>query len=197
MAGAVLVQNTTWRGAEGAIANLKAAGALSPVALRAMSEDEIAALIRPSGTHNAKARKLKALAEFLAHHGDEVEGLHERGVTALREALLAVYGVGPETADAIVLYAVGLPTFVVDAYTRRVVDRLGLAPARRSYAGYQALFERNLPEDAALFNEYHALLVAHGRETCRKREPRCVGCVLRAVCAVGQAPTAPRAATQR
>ena len=100
-----------------------------------------------------------------------------------------MYGVGPETADDIVLYAAGLPSFVIDAYTQRVVDRLGLAPEQRTYDAYQSLFEDNLVVDAPLFNEYHALLDAHAKQTCRKRDPRCSQCVLVDLCPAGKLAT--------
>ncbi|MBM3941036.1 MAG: hypothetical protein FJ318_09200 [SAR202 cluster bacterium] len=186
--GAILVQNTSWGGAEKALRNLKAAGALSPQAIRDMPEDELAALIRPSGYFKSKARKLKAMAAHLATHGDDVGRWRERDAKELRAELLGVWGIGPETADDIVLYAAHLPSFVMDAYTVRIVDRLGIQPAKRTYEGYQALFEANLPVDVALWNEYHALLDAHARLTCKKRAPLCGACAVRDVCTEGRRP---------
>lgn len=185
--GAVLTQNTAWTNAKRALERLKEAGAMSPAALRALPESELAELVRSSGSFNVKARKLKAVAEWLAGYGDDPARLAEREAKALRREALGVYGVGPETADVIVLYAAGLPSFVIDAYTIRVLERLGIEPERRSYEGYQALFEERLPPDAALYNEFHALLDVHASATCRKRAPRCGECPLRALCAYGGA----------
>lgn len=189
IAGAVLTQNTAWVNAARAIANLQAAGAMSPAAIRAMPEAELAQLIRPSGYFNAKARKLKAAADYLARYGDDIERLREMGPRRLRTELLTVHGIGPETADDIVLYAAGLPSFVIDVYTQRIVDRLLPRRRLRGYAAYQALFEDHLPHDAPLFNEYHALLDAHAKAVCLKRQPRCASCVLADLCATGRSHT--------
>lgn len=183
--GAILTQNTAWANVERALENLKAAGCMSPRAVREMPEEELARLIRPSGYFNTKARKLKAIAAHLLAYGDDPERWRNHGAKELREELLRVYGIGPETADDLVLYVAHLPSFVVDAYTRRTVTRLGLAPASDTYEGFQALFEDHLPADAALFNEFHALLDRHARESCR-REPRCAECCLLAVCSTGR-----------
>lgn len=182
MVGAILTQSAAWRNVEKAIANLKAAGALSPVALRRLSLPEIAALIHPSGYYNAKSRKLKALADWLGeNYGDDIARMSAQGTEKLRAQLLAVYGVGPETADSIILYAANQPVFVIDAYTRRIVSRLGLTPEVQSYAAYQAVFMNNLPAETRLFNEYHALLVQLGKEVCRK-QPQCSECCLCHLC---------------
>ncbi len=185
--GAVLTQNTAWVNVDKALANLRAADAMSPSALRGLPEHELAALIRPSGYFNSKTRKLKAIAGHLALYGDDVGQWASREPKELRDELLGVYGIGPETADDIVLYVAGLPSFVMDAYTQRIVDRLALAPQRKRYEDYQAVFEDNLASDAGLFNEYHALLDAHAKEVCRKRDPRCKVCVLRDLCPTGRA----------
>ena len=184
--GAILTQNTAWANVEKALANLRAAEAMSWPAIRAMPEGELAALVRPSGYFNAKAHKLKTFATYMAHHGDALDPT-PRGAKELRAELLGIYGIGPETADDIVLYAAGLASFVIDAYTQRIVDRLGIAPEARSYAAYQALFEDHLPADAPLYNEYHALLDAHAKAVCTKREPRCETCVLLDLCPEGAA----------
>lgn len=182
MVGAILTQSAAWRNVEKAIANLKAAGALSPALLRRLSLPEIAALIRPSGYYNAKARKLKALAAWLgANYGDDIARMSTQGTEKLRTQLLSVYGVGPETADSIILYAATQPVFVIDAYTRRIISRLGLSPEVQSYATYQAFFMNNLPADVRLFNEYHALLVRLGKDVCRK-QPLCERCCLCHLC---------------
>ncbi len=184
--GAILTQNTAWTNAAHAIDNLKAAGAMSPAALRAMPEEALAEVVRPSGYFNAKARKLKAMADFLERYNDSIEPWRTMPPKALRAELLAVHGIGPETADDIVLYVAGLPSFVMDVYTQRIVDRMLPRHGLRGYDAYQALFERHLPHDAALFNEYHALLDAHAKDVCTKREPRCASCVLADLCATGR-----------
>lgn len=184
--GAILTQSAAWGNVEKALANLKRAGALSPRAIRQMPLEELASLVRPSGYYTVKARKLKAFMEHLARYGDDLGAMMAQDTTALREELLSIYGVGEETADDILLYVAQRPVFVIDAYTRRIVDRLGLAPPRRDYSGYQALFHQALPRDPGLFNEYHALLVRLGKEVCR-REPRCPLCPLADLCATGRA----------
>jgi endonuclease-3 related protein len=182
MVGAVLTQQAAWTNAERAIANLKAAGALSPRVLRCLPAAELAQLIRPSLYHNAKAGKLKALASWLGdRYQDDLAELFRQDVSTLRRQLLSVYGIGEETADSIILYAAGKPVFVIDAYTRRILSRLGLEPAKNTYRAYQSLFTSHLPEEAGLFNEYHALLVRLGKEVCRSR-PLCGECCLVSFC---------------
>jgi len=193
MVGAVLTQSAAWTGVEKAIANLKNAGALSPVGLRALPLAELARLIRPAVYYNAKARKLAALASWLdVRCGDDIGGLIPSDTESLRKELLAVYGIGPETADSILLYALERPVFVIDAYTRRIVERLGLQPAETSYDGYQQLFMSQLLPKVALYNEYHALLVRLGKEVCRG-VPLCERCPLLSMCPFGQA----RASTEK
>ena len=191
MVGAVLTQATAWTNVERAIANLKAADALSPATIRRMDSAALANLIYSSGYYNAKAAKLKALAQFLADAYDDDIGAmrHAEGAT-LRHQLLAVKGIGEETADAILLYALGKPSFVIDAYTRRLARRLGIAPKSKSYSAYQHLFSNNLPHDETMFAEYHALIVQHSKQACRKT-PVCEGCCLRAICPTGSAVSAP------
>lgn len=184
MVGAVLTQNTAWTNVEKAIANLKAAGALSCPALLALPDPELAELIRPAGFFNVKTARLKALCRFLAERGvdDAPEALADQGTTAeLRRDLLAVHGVGEETADSILLYALGLPSFVVDAYTRRIFGRLGLLHGDESYRDIQHRFESHLAKDVRLYNEYHALIVQLAKLHCRPR-PRCAGCPLHSIC---------------
>jgi len=182
MAGAILTQAAAWVNVEKALANLKGAGALAPRALRELAHQELAALIRPSGYYQAKASKLKALAEFVGRYGDDLAGLFSEATPGLREKLLEVHGIGEETADSILLYAVRRPVFVVDAYTRRIFSRLGLGPGGDSYPRWQGFFMENLPPREGLFNEYHALLVRHGKELCRKK-PRCHPCPVKNLCA--------------
>ena len=180
--GAILTQSASWINVEKAIANLKDAGALSPQALRQLSLPEIAALIYPSGYYNAKAVKLKAFVQWLEeHYNDNLNLLFKTGAKCLRQKLLSIHGIGEETADSIMLYAAGKPIFVVDAYTRRIVNRIGIAPQNDSYHAYQMLFMENLPLDTTLFNEYHALLVQLAKDTCRK-SPFCHKCCLSNLC---------------
>ncbi|MEF3193464.1 MAG: endonuclease III domain-containing protein [Halothiobacillaceae bacterium] len=176
MVGAVLTQNTAWSNVERAIANLKAAGALSMQALLALPLDELAALIRPAGYFNVKARRLRALLEWVWDAGG-VEALSGWTDEKLRSGLLGVHGVGPETADDILLYAFGRPVFVIDAYTRRILGRLGLIEPTMGYEYLRVAIEAELGADVPLFNQFHALIVAHGKEVCRPR-PRCERCVL-------------------
>ena len=183
--GAILTQSAAWTNVEKALSNLTAAGVLSPEGLRTLAEDQLAALIRPSGYFNAKASKLKAFVALLdERYGGDLDRMLGSPVDELRAALLTTHGIGPETADSILLYAVGRPVFVIDAYTRRTFSRLGLRPESDSYHGWQRLFMTVLPSDASLFNEYHALIVRHGKEVCRKR-PLCARCPLAEVCPVG------------
>jgi len=183
--GAILTQSAAWTNVEKAIVNLKAAGALSPQGLARLSEGELARLVYPAGYFNAKARKLKAFVALLFQRFEgDLQGLLAAPVEELRPLLLATHGIGPETADSILLYAAGRPVFVIDAYTRRMFARLRVTPDRDSYASWRALFMANLEADAALFNEYHALIVRHGKEVCR-RQPRCEVCSLLEGCPTG------------
>lgn len=180
--GAILTQSTAWSNVEKAVRNLKEAGALSPSALRLIPTDELAGLVRPSGYFNVKSRKLKAFVEHLGTvHDDSLERMFASDISGLREELLSIYGIGQETADSIILYAARKPVFVIDAYTHRIMDRLGLNPNTGSYRALQAVFMENLPPDEGVFNEYHALFVRHGKECCRKR-PVCRDCCLADVC---------------
>ena len=180
--GAILTQSAAWTNVVQAISNLKAEMTLTPTALYDLPLDRLAQLIRPSGYYNAKALKLKAFADRLhSKYNSDLERLFTLDTATLRPELLSIYGIGEETADSIILYAAGRPIFVIDAYTRRIVSHLGLAPEKDSYRAFQALFTENLPHDEGLFNEYHALLVRHGKEVCRKM-PRCTPCCLRSLC---------------
>jgi endonuclease-3 related protein len=180
MVGAVLTQNTNWTNVERAITNLKVAGVLDLDALNRMAESELAELIRPAGYFNVKARRLKALITWIAEAFDgDLDAMFARSTASLREGLLGVNGVGRETADSILLYAGQHVTFVVDAYTARVLCRHGLIDEDADYEQIKELFENHLPADKALFNEYHALLVEVGKRCCRPRRPRCDDCPLR------------------
>jgi endonuclease III related protein len=177
--GAILTQNAAWRNAERAIARLRAAGALDVQTVLRLPSARLAALLRPSGTFRVKARRLRAFAAHVTRrHGGRLARLLALPLPALRDELRGIPGVGPETADAIALYAAGRPIFVVDAYTRRILARHRLVAPDADYAAVQALLMTHLPHDPALFNEFHALLVRVGKERCRTR-PRCEGCPLR------------------
>lgn len=180
--GAILTQSTAWTNVEKAILKLKEAGVLNPVSLREIPIDQLAQLIRSSGYYNAKARKLKAFTDRLGDYNDSLESMFARDILQLRQELLSIYGIGPETADSIILYAAGKPIFVIDAYTHRIMNRLGLNPDYGNYATLQTVFMSNLTHDENLFNEYHALFVQHGKYTCRKASPLCHNCCLHQMC---------------
>jgi endonuclease-3 related protein len=180
--GAILVQNTAWANVERTLAGLKRKGLLSFRALDGLSEGHLAPLLRSSGTFRVKARRLKAFLDFLSsEYRGRVVAMRSEEPSELRRKLLGVPGIGPETADSIVLYAAGHPSFVVDAYTRRVFTRLGLLGGGEPYAEIQRLFEQGLPRDAALYNDYHAQIVRLGKDFCRAR-PRCPACPLCDMC---------------
>lgn len=184
--GAILTQNTAWTNVTRALAALRRARALTPRALANLPQRRLAALIRPAGTYQVKARRLHAFTRALQRdHGGSLDRLLRRPAAGLRAWLLAVHGIGPETADCIVLYAARQPVFVVDAYTRRVLSRHRWASADASYDELAARFTRALPRDADLFGEYHALIVKLGKEHCRAR-PRCAGCPLERWLATGR-----------
>ena len=176
MVGAVLTQNTAWTNVEKAIANLKAAHALSPEVIASAHLRRLASWLRPSGYFNVKARRLQALCRWLLAQGG-VEVLEKWPTDTLRAALLSVYGIGPETADDIVLYAFARPVFVIDAYTRRFFLRLRMVEGDEDYETLRRAFEGALPQDVALYNEYHALIVTHAKHICRTR-PLCHVCQL-------------------
>lgn len=184
--GAILTQGVSWTGVEKALDNLKPAGVFSLEGLRSTPDEELAQLVRPCLYYNVKARKLKAFAEHLwFRHNGNLETFLAQESSALRAELLSIYGIGEETADDILLYAAEKPFFVIDAYTRRILKRLGMAPAQETYRAYQGLLHRELPRDAQMFNEYHALLDRHAKESCRKR-PECPSCCLLDICSTGR-----------
>jgi endonuclease III related protein len=178
--GAILTQNTSWANVEPAIRNLRRERLLSPAAMRAVPLARLQALIRSSGYFRQKARRLKAFTEFLfSHYDGSLSKMFRNPTPLLRAQLLAVHGIGPETADSILLYAGEHPVFVIDAYTRRLLERHQLAEPGHSYEELRSFFEQNLPADPALYNEFHALIVRTGKEHCRAQEPRCGQCPLR------------------
>ncbi|MGD8562716.1 MAG: endonuclease III domain-containing protein [Desulfarculaceae bacterium] len=177
MVGAVLTQNTNWANVSKAIANLKQAEVLSLTGLRSLPPKRLAALIRPAGYYNLKEKRLRNLLDLVAHgfQGD-LRRLAALPLPRAREVLLQVKGIGPETADSILLYALNKTIFVVDAYTRRLLTRHDIISADTSYEELQSYFMDNLPADPKLFNEYHALLVRLGKEFCKKQKPLCSQC---------------------
>ncbi len=182
MVGAVLTQNTNWGNVEKAIANLRAEKQLSFAALCNLEVDELAEYIRPSGYYNVKASRLKNLFQMIENEYEgEVQFLLEDSLEGARENLLRVKGVGPETADSILLYAAEKPIFVVDTYTHRVFSRHEIVAEENDYYSLQQEFMDSLPEEVALFNEYHALIVAVAKEFCKKGGPRCKECPLHGV----------------
>ena len=177
--GAVLTQNTNWANVERAIANLRREGVLEPEALYALDEARLAELIRPAGYFRLKAGRLRNLLVFLEEQCSlRIEGLRGRDMDSLRGELLAVKGVGPETADSILLYALEMPSFVVDAYTRRIVSRHSLLDEGVSYHDLRKFFMDVLPRDVNLYNEFHALLVRAGNHWCGKKRGNCGECPL-------------------
>ncbi|MBI5198246.1 MAG: endonuclease III domain-containing protein [Nitrospirae bacterium] len=177
--GAILTQNTAWTNVEKTINRLKAENILTPEALHRMSVRKLAPLLRSSGYFNVKASRLKNFIDFLyQRHQGRLDGMFREELLPLREKLLGIHGIGPETADSILLYAGKYPIFVVDAYTRRIFFRHGFLDEDADYHEMQTLFMDHLPRDVTLYNEYHALIVRVGKEFCRRGTPRCEGCPL-------------------
>ncbi|HQP09925.1 MAG TPA: endonuclease III domain-containing protein [Candidatus Omnitrophota bacterium] len=177
--GAILTQNTNWGNVEKALRNLKRAGCLSPQQFRKISLPNLSFLIRPAGYFNVKAKRLKNFISFLfAEYDGRLENMRREDGRILREKLLSVNGIGPETADSILLYAFEKPFFVIDVYTKRMLSRHGFADARADYPALQDLFMDALPHDAAMFNEFHALIVQLGKNHC-KPKPLCGACILK------------------
>lgn len=179
--GAVLTQNTSWKNVEKALAKLKEERCLHPKRLSSLPVRALEKTIRSSGFYKQKARRLKALSEFALSFGS----LEAFLALATREDLLSVNGIGPETADSILLYACNRPYFVVDAYTRRIMARMGMIAGDEAYDDIRQRFESGLPKDPQLFNEFHALLVELAKKHCRK-EPECNGCPLLRMCKLGK-----------
>ncbi|HHH48286.1 MAG TPA: endonuclease III domain-containing protein [Gammaproteobacteria bacterium] len=182
MVGAILTQNTAWGNVEKAIANLKQHQALDAEVIADTPQAQLAAWLKPSGYFNIKATRLRNFCRWYLARGG-FEALSQWPSDELRHGLLSVNGVGPETADDMLLYAFERPVFVIDAYTRRLFSRLGLLDAELGYETLRRHVEAALPADAALFNEFHALIVRHAKERCRKR-PLCEDCPLVAECRV-------------
>ena len=190
--GAILTQSAAWTNVEQALNNLKTADCWSLDAIHRKDQADLAEIIRPCGYFNSKARKLKAFAaQVHDRYGGDLAIFLGQDLAPLRVELLSIYGIGPETADDILVYAAGKPSFVIDSYTQRILSRMGLAPQDESkakpndYHSYQALFHDSLPPDPVLFNEYHALLDEHAKRACTKI-PQCQDCCLRGLCVTGK-----------
>ncbi len=176
--GAILTQNTNWGNVERAIQNLKKEKALNSTALNKMQHKKLASLIRPAGYFNIKAKRLKNFLAYLStHYSGSMKKMKAEDLHNLREKLLSVNGIGPETADSILLYALDKPVFVIDAYTKRVLTRHNLVPEKAAYHEMQELFHNNISPNVSLYNEYHALFVMVGKDYC-KPKPKCSGCPL-------------------
>ena len=186
MVGAILTQNTAWTNVEKAIGNIKRANALNVEKLLAFPDTRVAKMLKPSGYFNIKTKRLKSFLRFYKDaFGAQVSRMKCMDLPQLREQLLGVNGIGPETADSILLYALEKPIFVVDAYTKRIFSRLGLIAPDLDYQGVQAFFMNHLKSDTALFNDYHAQIVQLGKDICKKTKPRCVVCPLSDLCRHG------------
>lgn len=179
--GAILTQNTTWSNVEKAIRRLKSKRLLSVRALQNTTQDALKRAIRPSGYYNMKAHRIRIFLKNLKMHHKSLDTFLSQDVHTLRQELLSTEGIGPETADSIVLYAARKPVFVVDAYTRRIFKRLGFIGGDEDYETVRTYFESRLPRDTKLCNEYHALIVRHAKEFCRKI-PQCDACPLGDIC---------------
>lgn len=187
MVGAILTQSTSWTNVEKSILLLKSKGLMSAKKMNAVRTPQLASLVKSSGYFNQKAKKIKHfLAYFMKVYGGSIARMKEKNLTVLREELLAVHGIGPETADSILLYALEKPIFVTDAYTHRIFSRLGRLKEGATYDDAQALFMRGLKRDVKLYNEYHALIVRHGKVVCKKSKPRCSDCCLQKDCDFGR-----------
>lgn len=178
--GAILTQNTSWLNVEKAINNLKINKLLHPRSLYNLTDSRLAELIRPAGYYNIKAKRLKNFLKFfIQRYQGSIRNISGAKLNSLRKDLLSINGIGPETADSILLYALNKPVFVVDAYTRRILLRHKLIKENVSYEEIQDLFSNSLKKDVELFNEYHALLVRIGKEFCFKNKPKCLRCPLK------------------
>ena len=184
--GAILTQNTSWKGAAAALENLQAAGALDAKAILELPTDVLADLVRPSGHFNAKARKLQEFCTEVVEVYGDIDALLDTEPEPLRQRLLAIWGIGPESADAITLYAARQPTFVVDAYSYRLFERLDLPPGPRNYDVYREFLLEKIGPDVEQLNEWHALIVRHGQQVCRRSNPICEECPLLRRCPFGQ-----------
>lgn len=178
--GAILTQNTNWQNVSRAIDNLKKAKVLSPGRLHALPLRRLANLIKPSGYFNIKAKRLRSFLDFFfKEYNGSLKKMFSQNADELRKALLDVRGIGPETADSILLYAGDFPIFVVDGYTKRIFSRKKIVDEKAGYDEVQEMFMQNLKKDVQLYNEYHALIVRLGKDVCKKSKPKCEICPIR------------------
>ncbi|MEM4271908.1 MAG: hypothetical protein QXD13_02385 [Candidatus Pacearchaeota archaeon] len=175
--GAILTQNTSWKNVERALENLRKANLINPYKIIKSNRQALAKYIKPSGYYNQKSGRLKIVSDFFLKN----KSISKKSIKEMRSMLLEVNGIGPETADSIILYAFKKPVFVIDAYTKRIFSRLGICKKDCKYEELQDIFHQNLPSDTKLFNEYHALIVEHAKRFCAKK-PNCVDCFLRKEC---------------
>ena len=189
IAGAILTQSAAWSNVEMALANMKSAGCWSFESVHRLPQEELAVLVRPSGYFNAKARKLKAFAaHVMINYQGNLDLFLAKPAVLLRKELLLIYGIGEETADDIMVYAAGQPSFVIDTYTPRIMDRMCITPDTPlpKYSDYQILFHTNIPNEIQFYNEFHALWDRHAKEVCTKLSPRCEDCCMLEICPTGQ-----------
>jgi len=187
MVGAILTQNTSWVNVEKAIENLKTKNLLNPEKMFNAKDSLLSKLIRPSGYFNQKTKKLKNFLKYFKNSYDfSISTMKKVPLHKLRNELLEVNGVGPETADSILLYALEKPVFVIDTYTKRIFSRLGLCQSSISYHDLQSVFMKKLKPTTSFYNEYHALIVKHGKDICKKSKPRCEVCSLQGLCPQGR-----------
>ncbi len=188
--GAVLTQQTTWKNVEKAIANIKRAGRMDLDSISRMHLRNLEAMVKPSGYYRQKARRLHDICSIIKREYGSIDGLFKLGSAELRARLLSMKGIGEETADSIALYAAGKPTFVVDAYTRRIMHRIDHKISEKiSYGDLKLMFESNLKPDLTLYKDFHAQFVELGKNICKKRDPLCGGCPLKSVCETGASRT--------
>ena len=187
--GAILTQSAAWTNVEMALTNMKSTGCWSLESVHLATQEELAMLVRSSGYFNSKARKLKAFAaHVMINYTGDLDLFLSKPPVLLREELLLIHGIGEETADDIMVYAAGQPSFVIDTYTRRIMDRMGITPdsSHPKYADYQTVFHTNIPQEIQLYNEFHALWDHHAKEACTKVNPRCSDCCVLDICPTGQ-----------
>lgn len=177
--GTILTQNTSWKNVEKAIINLNKEKVLSIESINQINIEKLKQLIRPAGYYNQKAERLKIIANFLKNN--KIKDLKRLKIEKLRQTLLSIKGIGPETADSIILYGLNIPIFVIDAYTKRIFSRIGYLREDRPYQDWQSFFHKNLEKDTKVFQEYHALIVEHAKRFCRKK-PLCSSCILKNDC---------------
>lgn len=185
--GAILTQNTAWKNVEKAIKNLEDKNLIDVKNIKNIETNELANLIKPSGYYNQKAKKIKNFVKFLVENydgnvNDFISNIKNSNIGSIREKLLKIKGIGDETADSILLYAANKPVFVVDAYTKKIFSRLGVVGDKDSYDKIKERFTKNIPKDVSVYNEYHALIVRHGKGICKNKNPNCEECCISSFC---------------